>query len=279
MNTDKQLRVVILSHGGCEHLIELLSDNKRVDLIRVCVESPKARKRSVSEKLKRSFKYDGALETLRKFGASFLGSSTEGSRDLETATDNRLELINFCEQRGIQSSEVENYHLPEFKESLRDDKVDLGILYGTNIIRKAVFTIPKLGSINIHQGLAPHYRGGPTVFWELFNNEDSVGITVHFVAPKVDTGDIIVQESIGLTYDFERYGLDFNQFLEDSRARLREPSARLMANAVDMIARGSVERKAQDTSIGKRYRIPTFKEKQELIRRLRNRMKKAPEER
>ncbi len=81
-----------------------------------------------------------------------------------------------------------------------------------NIIKESVFSIPRFGSINIHQGLAPIYRGGPTVFWELFNGENEIGITVHFVAPKVDTGDIILQKTLPLEYDFSRYELNFENF-------------------------------------------------------------------
>ncbi len=77
---------------------------------------------------------------------------------------------------------------------MKSADADLGILYGTNIIKETVFSVPKLGSINIHQGLAPLYRGGPTVFWELFNDEKEVGITVHFVAAKVDTCDITARD-------------------------------------------------------------------------------------
>ena len=138
-------------------------------------------------------------------------------------------------------------------------------LYGTNIIRKAVFQIPKLGSINIHQGLAPIYRGGPTVFWELFNDEKEIGITVHFVAPKVDTGDLILQNTLPLEYDFDRYGLDYESFLADFRAILKEPSAQMMFGAIEQIALGEEQRTAQDTSIGKRYRLPTKREKDELL--------------
>ena len=121
---------------------------------------------------------------------------------------------NCAEKLQIPLHKVENYHSEDAKKMLREANADLGILYGTNIIKEDVFSIPRLGSINIHQGLAPIYRGGPTVFWELFNGEKELGITVHFVAAKVDTGDIILQKTVPLDYDFSRYDLDYEEIFE-----------------------------------------------------------------
>ena len=152
---------------------------------------------------------------------------------------------------------------------------DLGVIWGTNIIKESVFGIPRLGSINIHQGLAQLYRGGPQAFWELFNDEKEVGVTVHYVAAKVDTGDIILQTTIPLHYDFERYGLDFDAFLHDFRGKLAEVSAPLVAEAVHLISEDRAPRIPQDVSQGKRYRLPVKSEKDELRKRLRARQRQA----
>ncbi|HKG22414.1 MAG TPA: formyltransferase family protein, partial [Blastocatellia bacterium] len=141
---------------------------------------------------------------------------------------------------------------------------------GTNILKEPVFSIPRLGSINLHQGLAPFYRGGPPVFWELFNGESEVGLTVHFVAPKVDTGQIVLQETVPLSYDYS-YGLDFEAFIDDYRRQLADRSASLVAEAVRQIAEQTYVTRPQDTSLGKRYRLPVKKEKDELRRRLASR--------
>ena len=144
---------------------------------------------------------------------------------------------------------MDNYHYEKTLELMRQADADLGIIYGTNIIKESVFSIPKLGSINLHQGLAPYYRGGPPVFWELFNNEKEVGLTVHFVAPKVDTGDVILQKTIPLEYDFS-YGDDFTLFLEDYKKNLTEDCAKMVAEAVSLIARGDYPTFKQDISLG-----------------------------
>ena len=57
-----------------------------------------------------------------------------------------------------------NYQAEEAMGLMRAAEADLGIVWGTNILKECVFRIPRLGSINIHQGLTPYYRGGPPVF-------------------------------------------------------------------------------------------------------------------
>lgn len=269
--SQEKLKVFILTHGGSERLLELLSQSDLVEIAGVYVEKARTPKRTFKQKLKRSIKYDGYWETFKKFAGKFLGSETDGAEELKAVQDKQKDLDKTAEKLGVPLYHVDNYHSPETKRTLRNLDADLGILYGTNIIRKAVFQIPRLGSINIHQGLAPLYRGGPTVFWELFNGEKEIGITVHFVAPKVDTGDLILQKTLPLEYDFEKYGLNYDEFLADFRATLKEPSSVLMAKAIEQIAKGEETRAKQDISIGKRYRIPTKKEKDTMIRVLKER--------
>lgn len=261
----KKLKVIVLTHGGAERLLELLSALETVEIAGVYVETATAPKRSLRQKIERSIRYDGYFGTLKKFFKS------NGSQELKSVQTSQNDLEKCAEKLRIPVYKVENYHAPEAIELLREAGADLGILYGTNIIKETVFAIPRLGSINIHQGLAPIYRGGPTVFWELFNGEKEIGITVHYVAAKVDTGDIVLQKTLPLEYDFSRYALNYEDFLKDFRASLIEPSARLIAEAVSLIAEGKEPRMKQDTSLGKRYRLPTKSEKDALLRVLKKR--------
>lgn len=266
--SEKKLKIIILTHGGAERLLELLREIENVEIGGVFVETVTEKKRSLKEKISRSIRYDGYLATFEKFGSRIFGKQNEEVREV-SANQNNLE--NFAEKINIPFFKIENYHTPESIKLLKKQNADLGILYGTNIIKEAVFSIPRLGSINLHQGLAPFYRGGPTVFWELFNGEKELGITVHFVAPKVDTGDIILQKTVPLEYDFSRYGLDYESFFADFRASLKEPSAQLLAEAVKLISLGKEQRVKQDTSLGKRYKLPIKSEKDALLRILKKR--------
>lgn len=270
--SDEKLKIVVLTHGGAERLLELLSALENIEVAGVFVETVTEPKRTFKQKIKRSLRYDGYWETVKK-SARIFGGSSNGAEDSKMVLKNQDDLEKTVNKLKIPIYKVHSYNAEPAMDLLKTMNADLGILYGTNIIKELVFSIPRLGSINIHQGLAPIYRGGPTVFWELFNDEKEIGITVHFVAAKVDTGDIILQKTLPLEYDFSRYGLNYEDFLKDFRAGLVEPSAHLIAEAVKLIAEDKERRTKQDTSLGKRYRLPTKTEKDALLRVLKKRQR------
>ena len=265
------MRVILLTHGGAELVLEELNNLQNVEIAGVFIETSTTPQRPFREKIKRSIRYDGYLETAKKVFAKFLNTKT-GVEEEETIVASARELTEETAKKfGIDVFSVENYHHENALELMRNTYADLGIIYGTNIIRENVFSIPKLGSINLHQGLAPYYRGGPPVFWELFNDESEVGLTVHFVASKVDTGDIILQKTVPLEYD-PSHGDDFESFLEKYKEALRTDCAKMVAEATNLIAGGDFRRIKQDTTLGKRYRLPIMSEKKEMKIRLRKRM-------
>ena len=270
----QKLRVLVLSHGGCVPLLKSLATLDRVEVVGVYIETETApRKLTLKERLQRSIRYDGYAVTIGKLARQLLGRPAAPAPDGDPK-DGRQEIEETAKRLGMPLHYLTNYHLPESIAFMREAKADLGIVWGTNILKESVFKVPRLGSINIHQGLAPFYRGGPPVFWELFNNEPEVGITVHFVAAKVDTGEIIRQETVPLRYDYE-YGLDFESFIADFRAGIGGTCVRLMTDAVRVIADGSVQTRPQDITQGKRYRLPIKSEKDELKRRLIARAREA----
>ena len=269
--TQKKLKVAILTHGFPNELLELLSTMETVEIVGIFVETKISPQRTWWQKIKRSIRYDGYAATIKKFTINLFEDKNERSNELESIREGQQSLMKCAENLGIPFYYVEDLHSRTAMDLLRKSNPDLGVLYGTNIIKESVFTIPQLGSINLHQGLAPFYRGGPTVFWELFNDEKELGITIHYVAPKVDTGDIILQKTVPLDYDFARYGLDYERFLADYRASLDEPSVKLLSESIRLISLKQEKPTPQDTTLGKRNRLPVKKEKDELRRRLRKR--------
>jgi methionyl-tRNA formyltransferase len=258
------MRLILLTHGGADLVIRELCRRPELELAGVFIEDRITPQRPLSEKIRRSLRYDGALATIGKFSSRLFGGNGSGdtSPDLTEETARSL---------GVDVFHVDNYHDPESLDLIREANADLGVVFGTNIVKESVFSIPRLGSINLHQGLAPLYRGGPPVFWELFNDEKEIGLTVHFVAPKVDTGDIVLQKKVPLKYDTS-IGTEFETFLINYRESLRHDCAKMVATAASMIANGEFSRTKQDTSLGKRYRLPIKREKDELRRRLARRI-------
>jgi folate-dependent phosphoribosylglycinamide formyltransferase PurN len=270
--SEKKLRLILLTHGGVEIALERLLALDNAEVVGIFIETDTVRRVGFREKVKRSIRYDGYGATAAKFARALLGH--RASNDQSAQTSNRDSLRKIAERRGVPVHFVSNYHSEDSIALMRAAEADLGVILGTNILKASVFKIPRLGSINVHQGLAPYYRGCPAVFWELFNGEREVGLTVHFVESKVDTGDIVLQQTAPLEYDYA-FGLDFDAFISKYREGLVERCAQLVADAVRSLAEGTAALQPQDTSLGKRYRLPVKKEKDELKRRLRERRRAA----
>ncbi|MBA4159830.1 MAG: hypothetical protein H0X65_20530 [Gemmatimonadetes bacterium] len=163
----------------------------------------------------------------------------------------------------------DNFHDPDCLLTLEALQPDLGVIAGTYILRENVFEAPRLGSINLHSGKVPEYRGAAPAFWELYNGEPAVGITIHRVASAVDAGQVLLQESFPLELAPERDPLEYIE--EYRRTVLRPNGVRMLVEAVARIAEGTAEETAQDSSRARTYRSPDHRAVRELRRRVRQR--------
>lgn len=271
--SEEKLRVVVFTHGGAEAVLTRLAALPEVELVGVFIETETTRQYPWREKIRRSIRYDGYAATFAKTLRQVLGGA--GETDVNDGASGRRESIaEVARSLGTPVHYVNNYHTEQSMALVRAAAPDLGVIYGTNILKESVFNIPRLGSINLHRGLVPYYRGGPAVFWELFNGENKAGLTIHHVAAKVDAGEVIVQETVPLEYDYS-FGLDYEAFIKNFQEQHRERCAQLISQAVQQIATNTSAPWAQDLTLGQRYRLPTKKEKDEMRRRLRARRSEA----
>lgn len=77
----------------------------------------------------------------------------------------------------------------------------LGVLaWWPHIISKELFSIPQFGFINTHPSFLPYSKGKHPNFWSIVN-EEIFGVTIHRVSESIDTGDIIAQKEIPVTWE------------------------------------------------------------------------------
>ena len=67
--------------------------------------------------------------------------------------------------------------------------------YG-QIIPKIILDYPKYKCVNVHASLLPKYRGGAPIHWAIINGDEYAGVTIMYMAEKMDAGDIISQDKI-----------------------------------------------------------------------------------
>jgi methionyl-tRNA formyltransferase len=126
-----------------------------------------------------------------------------------------------------------------FLESLKELKPDLIAVVAFRILPEEVFSLPRLGTINLHASLLPRYRGAAPINWAIINGETKTGLTTFFIRKKVDTGDIILQKEIGIGPE-ENFGE-----LHDRMAQL---GAEVLWETVVLIDRGEANVFRQDDS-------------------------------
>ena len=75
---------------------------------------------------------------------------------------------------------------------------DVGVSLDCPILRPALFTLPRLGVINLHQGKLPDYRGMPPVFWELYHGQRVQAVTAHLIDAGLDTGPLLGEQTMAM---------------------------------------------------------------------------------
>jgi len=86
---------------------------------------------------------------------------------------------------------VPDVHAPEVLARVRAAAPDLGVIYGSPILRPELFEIPAFGTLGIHHGRVPQYRGKKTTFWEIYHGERVAGVTIQRVERGIDTGAVV----------------------------------------------------------------------------------------
>lgn len=86
---------------------------------------------------------------------------------------------------------VADIHDAAVLQRLRARGADLGLVYGAPVLRPELFELPAFGTIGIHHGSLPEYRGKKTTFWAMFNGEAAAGVTIQRIGHGIDTGEIV----------------------------------------------------------------------------------------
>ena len=120
------------------------------------------------------------------------------AQDRKAASEPSLEAETIA-QRG-KFVVVREINGEEGCSALQSLETDLLVLAGTPIIRAAVLAVPRIGTLNAHQGALPKFRGMNVIEWAVFQSSPPT-ISIHFVDPGVDTGDVIVDEAVPLVLE------------------------------------------------------------------------------
>lgn len=137
---------------------------------------------------------------------------------------------------GLPILQPEKLRDPQFIENLRGWRAEAFVVVAFRILPREVFTLPPLGTVNIHAALLPQYRGAAPIQWAIINGEHETGVTTFFIEEKVDTGDMILQRKTDIG-EFQTAG--------ELHDRLAVMGADLLLETLAQIAAGTVVRQPQ----------------------------------
>lgn len=138
----------------------------------------------------------------------------------------------------------------EVYQWVKDRRADCFLLRGFGIIREPILSFCRYGVISYHHGDLLKYRGGPPAFWELYNNEKQIGVTIQVLDKGIDTGSIVVQRF---------FSLKGTETWSALRKRIYEGSTDLAREALHRLSAGGPLSQPVG-EVGKLYTLPNLRQ-------------------
>ncbi len=146
-----------------------------------------------------------------------------------------------AEEMGLPVLGTRDLKKPEIFEQFNALGPDLNVMaFVTDILKDAVLTAPKLGTIQYHPSILPKHRGASAMNWAIMQGDTETGLTVFWPDKGIDTGPILLQKTVEITPDDTLGSLYFG--------KLFPKGVDAMAEAVEMVRQGTAPRVAQDES-------------------------------
>jgi methionyl-tRNA formyltransferase len=143
----------------------------------------------------------------------------------------------FALQHHLTLLQPENLKDSKLVSDIRQLAPDLAIVVAFRVLPRELYTIPTLGSFNLHASLLPKYRGAAPIHWAIMNGEKESGVSTFFLQDQVDTGSVLLQARVKIGED-ETAGE-----LHDT---LSEVGAEMVLQTVRLIELGKAQPRLQD---------------------------------
>lgn len=138
----------------------------------------------------------------------------------------------YADSQGLKVLQPEKLKNEEFVAELRSLNADLQIVVAFRMLPEVVWSMPRLGTFNLHASLLPQYRGAAPINWAVINGDTETGITTFFLKHEIDTGEIIDQVRVPIA-DTDNVEVVYE--------RLMRLGGDLVLKTVDAILEGSVK--------------------------------------
>ena len=139
----------------------------------------------------------------------------------------------------------------EFLSQIQSLNADIFVVVAFRMMPKVLFSMPRLGTFNLHASLLPDYRGAAPINYAVINGETKSGVTTFFINEKIDEGNILLQAETEISPE------DNAGTLHD---RLMEIGAKLVVETLDGLAEGKLMEIPQKQKENPKTAYKIFKE-------------------
>ncbi len=142
------------------------------------------------------------LDTLVQAGYKVVGVVTVADKPAGRGLKvNESAVKQYAVAHGIPVLQPVKLKDPEFLAALRAWKADLFVVVAFRMLPEEVWSMPKLGTFNLHAALLPQYRGAAPINWAVINGEKMSGVTTFMIDKDIDTGGIILRQECRIRPD------------------------------------------------------------------------------
>jgi folate-dependent phosphoribosylglycinamide formyltransferase PurN len=145
---------------------------------------------------------------------------------------------------------VSDLHDDSVLQEVRGLEPDVGLIYGSPLLKPRLYQLPRLGTLGIHHGKMPQYRGKKTTFWSMYNGEQTAGVTIQLVNAGIDTGQIIRRGEVPIQ----------RKSMAQVKHELEELGFTLYVQAILDLKRGVARLVAESGPRGKLYKDPKLRD-------------------
>jgi methionyl-tRNA formyltransferase len=142
----------------------------------------------------------------------------------------------YAKSLDILTLQPEKLKEEQFIRELTALKADVFVVVAFRMLPKIVWTIPPMGTFNLHASLLPEYRGAAPINWAIINGEKETGVSTFFINEEIDAGAIIDQEKITIQENMDA------GTLHDALMQL---GAQLTIKTLDQLALGTFKTSVQ----------------------------------
>ncbi len=165
------------------------------------------------------FSYD-ALVCILEEGANVVAVVTQ---DKAGANSDFKELGPLCKKSNIPCIKTSNINSKKIFKWIAEFAPDIGFCFGwSQLIKKELIDLMPRGIIGFHPAMLPANRGRHPLIWALvLGNMDYTGVTFFFMDEGADTGDILSQERVAISYEDKAIDL-YKRVTDQALKQIRE---------------------------------------------------------